>query len=112
MSPRGLSADAAPFERDPVGDRQNSVGVMVAQLLEPFRQTRRALRIGFASESDATHDFAQGERAQMDGIRANRSQPSHGLAERAVVVLSAVDYDALIRVFAPTTLRQSVKPQN
>ena len=68
--------DAAPFHCDPVGDRQDSIGVIPPQPLEPFREARRGPGVGLASESDATHDFSQGERAQIDPLRGNRSQPS------------------------------------
>jgi hypothetical protein len=83
VATRSERSDAPPFQGDPVGDRQDSIGMILPQLLEPFREASRGLRVGFASEGDATHDLTKRERAQIDALRANRSQPSQSLATAA-----------------------------
>ena len=37
VAARSERGDAAPFQRDAVGDSEDSIGVILPQLLEPFR---------------------------------------------------------------------------
>ena len=47
VAARSERSDAAPFQGDPVGDRQDPIGMIMAQLLKPFRQAGGGLWIGF-----------------------------------------------------------------
>ena len=54
VATRSERSDAAPFQGDPVGDRQDSIGVILPQPLEPLRQTRRRLRVDLALKGDVS----------------------------------------------------------
>ena len=83
VAARPERCDATPFHGDPVGDRYNPIRMVMAQLLQPLGKPGGSLRIGFLSERDAAHDLAQSERAEIDRLRTDRSQPARGLPAAA-----------------------------
>jgi len=72
--------DAAPFQGDQVRDRQDSIRMIVPRALKPFFETICGPRVCFPFESDAPHNFTQGERAKIERVRRNGSQPRRPLA--------------------------------
>ncbi len=62
---------------------KNAVAVVVAQLAQPFGEVRGSLRIRPLFQGNAAHDFAEGERTQVDAERIDRAQPGHRLRRAA-----------------------------
>ena len=77
VTARPQCRNSSPFEGDLIGHAKNTISVVVAELLQPFRQMRGGAGIGSLFQGDAAHDFAQRNDAEMDREGIDRAQPAN-----------------------------------